>query len=248
MAIGWQGGPQPQPQPQSGGGANPYANLFPSMMQLLGFGPRPYQDFGGVPTVNPTMIDPSSFGSYLSPMMASEQAALAPTFARQDQRLNEDVASRGIYNSSAASDLQQRMMNDQYSTLLGASIPGAESAVSQNASAANAASGANAAAYGNVVSGNEASYNNFLNELLGMGSGVSQGLMGSILGSYAPNSQALGTLGQGAASGGAAYQGAYGSGGFPGIGSAFSNMGKPFGNKGSGSGTGQPLIAQSFVQ
>lgn len=179
----------------TGGGAT--ATPAPSPSPISGYAPQGYQNFGGVPFIDPAMINPTDLGSFLSTLTPSVQASMAPMFKQQSQALDESLAGRGIYNSGAAADLQGNLSAQQGADVLGAAIPVAAGEVGSNQQAANAANAYNATAYGNAVDQNMGQYNNFLNTLLG-----------TYLGSFNPPT---GLLGQGMGAAGGAYSNAYGA-------------------------------------
>lgn len=108
-----------------------------------------------------------------------------------------------------------------------------QSAAGYNATAANDASIYNANAYGSEIAQNRNDYNNYLAQLFGQGSSVGGTQLGSYLGSFGANPQAIGILGQGLANAGNAYAGAYGNAGNlgPSLGTAFGNLAGSFGKK-----------------
>jgi hypothetical protein len=193
----------------AGGASGSGSSFMPSIQQLLSFMPQMFQAFGGVPTVNPSMIDPSSIGKFLTPYTNSVEQSLAPEFAQQDDALNTSLASRGIYNSSAGAQLQSQQGQQQQATVLGTSLPMANADLAANQGSQNSADFANAQEYGNVVNSNESMYNGFLNTLMQQGMGISDTMLGSYLGSFGANPQALGLLGTGLQGASSAYSDTY---------------------------------------
>ena len=220
-------------------GQNPYAGaapntqsgvagLTPTSQQLGGMQPLPYQDFGAVPFINAAQtqaaqVSPGSVGGYISSLMPTLMAAMAPQYQLASQGVDQDMAARGIFNSGTANQAQGQLQSQLFSALLGQASNMGQQDVLQNAgyqqqgnlanqAASNQANAANAGAYGNVVQGNQAQYNAYLQQMLQSGTGMGQSLLGSYLGSYGTSPQAMGILGKGAGYAGSAYDGAYGAG------------------------------------
>jgi hypothetical protein len=176
-------------------GAAPATATAPSTISQ--YAPATYQQFGGVPFVNPAMISPTDLGSYLSGMVPSISASLAPFFGQQMDALNESIASRGIFGSGAGAQLDANLAGQQAADVLQQAVPGALSELGSNQQAANAANVYDANAYGQAVGSNQNNYNQFMNTLLG-----------GYLSSFAPPTSMINsTLG----SAGSAYTGAYGA-------------------------------------
>jgi hypothetical protein len=214
-------GMQPMPQqPTGGGGSQFFGNLG-------SYAPLPYQAFGAIPQINPYLVQPGDIGQFLPGYSGAVNQAEQPFFQQQSDRLNQDLQSRGIFNSGAANAAQGNLLAQQYATTLGQSLPFAQQDIMGNVGAQNQANAANAATYGQITSGNQSLYNNFLNQLYGGNIGYGGGLLQSYLGSYDP-SLYTGLLGQGLGQSGQAYSNAYNQGmaaAGP-IGSAFGQLGQ----------------------
>jgi hypothetical protein len=186
-------------------GAAAAQQVNPTTAQLGALAPQPYQAFGNIPTVSPTNIDTSMMPGALQSFEAANAQALQPTFQQQDDSLAANVGSRGIYNSGAATYLNDQLAGQQASALAGADAPLIQgqqaawnSANAQNATAGNTASALNAGFYDQAVTGNQTGYNNYLNSLYNTGNQYSGGILSGVVNSYGgPNSSALSTLGSG---------------------------------------------------
>jgi hypothetical protein len=127
---------------------------------------------------------------------------MAPTFQQQDDSLNADIASRGINNSTAASQLDANLQGQQAATLAsadaglvsqgyGAATTGAE----QNAAAQNAASQYNSGVdnssnfynsqlYNGIINGNVAGQNGYLSTLESQNNAFGGAGLADYLGSF----------------------------------------------------------------
>src|SRR5215813_561743 len=106
-----------------------YSKLLPSAQDYSSFAPLPYQSFGAVPYTQAATMNPASVGSTpamqaasvdlsqmpgaLSSYEAMVQQALAPTFRQQQDTLTSDLAKRGIFNSTAAQQLENDLSGQQ---------------------------------------------------------------------------------------------------------------------------------------
>lgn len=226
------------------------SNFMMSPGQLQGFAPSPYQDFGAVPYVNPTYMDPASASAALvnngnlqpwyDQYSQQLQTALQPTFAKQKQDLNSDLAARGIFSSGAGAQAGNELAGQQAAALanpLGQmtqqfagyqeqnalanqqaqnninvfNAQNKQQANEYNATAGNDAANYNADAYGRVTASNEQNYNNFLNELYQGALGQQNTLENAWLGSYEPNYSAQQILGSQAAGAGSLYGNVFGN-------------------------------------
>jgi len=198
----WPGTNSPPPAPAAGSttpGSAP-ASALPggTALQPGNIGataPLPYQSFGNVAQISPTYIDPANAQAYYQQYSQMQQQGLTPYFQQQQEQLAESNAARGIQDSGAASYLQGNLLGQQSATLASADAPLVsqafgynQAADTQNAQAGNNASVYNANAYSTAVGGNASAYNNYLNELLGLGSGNASALQAAYLNSFGPNS------------------------------------------------------------
>ena len=172
--------------------------------------PAPYQAFGATPSVTPTYgqattVDPNQAQQYYNQYAALYQQSLAPGFAQQQQQLQDSDAARGISNSGAAGYLQGNLLGQQAgqvaSGLAGftgqeyantqADIQGNQAAQNQyglaNLGYANQASDTNAGYYAQGLGANMNAYNNYQNELLGLGGALLSAEQSAYLNSYGPN-------------------------------------------------------------
>lgn len=200
------------------------ASSFGTPQQIAQAQPLPFSSFGSIPQIAPTYTTPA-MNPDANPMMdqgmmnqyeAMVQRSLDPTFQAQQQAQDESLASRGIFNSTAAQDAQTQLQGTQSATLAGAYAPiiqtgmtGQQSAASQNANAANSANAFNATAANEATAGNAATqlgitqgdqsnYNAFEAALLGQGATQGGNVFQNYLSSFQPQGAALNTLGQGA--------------------------------------------------
>jgi len=205
------------------------ANLSPQNINATA--PAPYQQFGNIPTLDPTywkaaMANPFQQQQYLKQYDTLYQKGLQPTFNQQDLALSQDLASRGISDSSAASYnmgnlyaqqgaqvaqgeapmVQQAFAQTQQDVL--ANQAARNSANSSNAAASNAAAAANANYYNNAVTGNMDAYNQYQNALFGGGSNWENSLLSAYLNSFGPQTGVTNALGQELAGEASAYSSA----------------------------------------
>jgi hypothetical protein len=197
------GGVPMRPPTGSGGGpgattGNPGSPGAAGGGGLGQFAPQPYQSFGQVPSMDPAMIGQGDVGSYLAGLMPGISAAMGPEFAKQTGALNENEASRGIYDSSVGTADNANLQAQQFADMMGMGLPIAQQDVMANQASANDASRFNATAYGDVTNQNMNAYNNWGNMLAGAG-----------LGSYSPDPAIGGMYGNAATGAGNAYQNAY---------------------------------------
>jgi hypothetical protein len=201
----------------------------PTPGELGNFAPLPYQDFGNVPYINPAYNDLSAMQGALQGFEGDVTAGLAPTFQQQDTSLQDNLASRGITNTGAATYLNQNLAGNQAAAVAQGDSPIIQELAGNyntdllaNQQATNDASQFNATAYGTVASGNEQNYNNYLAGLMGQGENYGNELMSGYLGTYQPaNSTALGTLQSIGGNAQSAYNGSAASNPW---GSAFNNI------------------------
>jgi hypothetical protein len=180
--------------------------------------PAPYQQFGNIPQIDPSYYQavnasPYAQKQYLSQYDKMYAAGLQPTFNQQDLALSQDLSSRGITDSSAASNT----MGDLYAQQGGQIAQGEAPMVSQafgytqqdimanqaaqnaanatNASASNAAAGANAGFYNSAVTGNENAYNAYQQSLFGAGTNQNNSLLSAYLNSFGPQTGVTNALG-----------------------------------------------------
>lgn len=229
------GGGTPAAPAASAPASNPFAGLIPSTTQLQNFAPRPYTDFGGIPTITPTYMQPGQVGDTQMPggmgLFESQLiAAMMPQFAAQRQGLDSEMASRGIFNSGAAQQASNDLSGQQAAAIAnplgaltqqGMGLYGEgvlqnaqlqQGANQYNAGAANTANATNAAAYGSIVGNDQANYNAFLQQLMQGGMGLTGTLLDSYLGSYGADPSVGGVLSQGLAGTSGAYSNALNAG------------------------------------
>jgi hypothetical protein len=189
--------------------------------------PAPIQAFGGIAQVAPTyqtatgynasLVDPNQSTQAYNQFSSLLNQSLQPTFALQDQSLQDDLAARGISNTGAASYDLGNLQAQQAATIAGsdtgfvsqmfgdeqADVAANQAALNSagvfnasaqntasgaNAAAANAATGANASAYNSDVLANYNAYNAYQNELLGLGAQDQGALQSAYLNSFGPQS------------------------------------------------------------
>lgn len=142
------------------------SSFAPTVQQLQSAAPLSYSNFGTTPVlgtstynastpqaagmVTGASIDPAQSNDYLNQNMNLLQSELAPQFAQQNEGLNEQLASRGIFNSGASQQAATDLGQKQTATLAGAQQPlisqgygYQQSDLQQNAANAQAASLAN---------------------------------------------------------------------------------------------------------
>lgn len=167
---------------------------------MYGTAPAGIQAFGPTPYINPRNSQ-----QYLSQYEALLQKAMGPMFKQQQLQLGASDAARGITNSGAAGYLQGNLQGQQGSALATAYEPMVGQAMSNTQSDIMA----NAAAYNQDRYSNYNAYNSYLNNLFQQGSGQQSTMLGSLLGSYGPNSAITGMMGQGMQSQDYAYSSTY---------------------------------------
>ncbi|MGB8520840.1 MAG: hypothetical protein WCD38_11825 [Candidatus Tumulicola sp.] len=196
--------PDPATNPMAYG-AGIAQDVNPTASQLSALAPQPYQNFGNIPTVSPTNVDTSMMPGALQGFENANATALAPIFQQQQDSLDANVGSRGIFNSGAATYLGNQLRGEQAGALAGADAPLIQgqqtawnSANAQNATAGNTASALNAGFYDQAVTGNMNNANNYRGALYNSGTQYAGGILGGAVGTYGgPNSTALSTLGSG---------------------------------------------------
>lgn len=205
------------PQPYTGYGTGaPQATSFsnnplqPNPGEIAGLGPANVQQFGGTPTVNPTyanaaMVDPNQNLAYMQQYEQLLGTSLAPQFQSQDQQMADQLAARGLTTSGAG----QYLTNQLYGQQAAALATGLQPIVSQgygysqqdiqgnqayqnqanfaNAGASNEADVLNAQLYNQDRYANYGAYNNFENELLGLGGGQLSAQQAAYLNSFGPS-------------------------------------------------------------
>lgn len=164
-----------------------YSQLLPSAQSYESFAPMSYQQFGSVPyvqasTVNPASVaqtpgmqaatvnpnslpgaqaasvDQSQLPGALQSYEQSVNTAMAPQFQQQNDALTANLADRGIFNSSAGQQLQNNLTGQQDASLSSAYEP----LISQFAGAYNSNNQLNA---GNQQAANMADYSGLLNQI-----------------------------------------------------------------------------------
>jgi hypothetical protein len=198
------------------------ANLSPQNVGATA--PAPYGQFGNIPTIDPTYwqsanANPFQQQQYLKQYNQMYAKGLDPTFDQQDLSLNQDLASRGIQDSSAASSVMGNLYAQQGGQIAQGEAPMVQQAFAQtqqdvlanqaaqnaansgNAAAANAASGQNAQYYYDTANQNMNAYNAYQNSLFGAGTNEQNSLMAAYLNSFGPQtgvtnafSQAMGGM------------------------------------------------------
>jgi hypothetical protein len=179
--------------------------LSPS--QIAASAPATQQQFGGVSTVNPDTYSAADVNASYIPgaLQASEDLnaqALAPQFQQQDMSLDDNLASRGIVDSGAATYLNQNLAGNQSAALASADAPlisqyagynqadqlsnqsAQNTAAEYNATAGNAAAVQNADAYNAMNQGNTNAYNSWLDTIEGQGSNYGNTLEQNFAGTY----------------------------------------------------------------
>lgn len=156
--------------------------------------PMPYQSFGGIAQVDPSFASPQDQQAYLQQYQQMLEQSMNPYFQQQQQQLNADLRARGIQNSGAAGYLEGNLLGQQGATLAGQVAPMVQQAfgyanqdVLSNQNAANEAAVYNANNYQQAVNDNYGAYNNYVNELLGLGGSNLGALQAAYLNSYGPS-------------------------------------------------------------
>ena len=180
--------------------------------------PAPYQQFGNIPQIDPSYysaVNASPFQQqkYLSQYDKMYAAGLQPTFNQQDLAQSQDLASRGITDSSAASQTMGDLYAQQGGQIAQGEAPMVQQAFGQtqqdilanqaaqnqasatNAGASNAAAAANAGYYNQAVTGNENAYNSYQSALFGAGAGQNNALLSAYLNSFGPNTGVTNAMG-----------------------------------------------------
>ena len=134
-----------------------------------------------------------------------QQQATAPTYAAQQQTLQDQAAARGL-TGGAAQYGETQLLGEQAAATAGALQPlvsqgygYTQQDILSNQEAGNTANATNAAYYDQAVTGNASSYNNYLATLGSEGSGYGNSLLSAYLNSYGPNTgiQSLEQTGEG---------------------------------------------------
>lgn len=225
------------------------ANLSPQNINATA--PAPYGQFGSIPTIDPTYwqsanANPFQQQQYLQQYNKLFTKGLQPTFNQQDLALNQDLASRGISDSSAASYNMGNLYAQQGAQIAQGEAPMVQQAFGYtqqdvlanqaaqnaanagNAAASNAASGQNAQYYYDTANQNMNAYNAYANSLFGAGTSEQQALMASYLNSFGPQTGVTNAFGQALGGINAAYGDIY-QGAAGGQGSALGGLGQGLG-------------------
>lgn len=227
-------------------------DLQPQPGAINATAPSPYQAFGNIAQIDPSYYsavnaNPFQQQQYLKQYNQLYTAGLQPTFNQQDLALNQNLASRGIGDSSAANYNLGQLYAQQGGQIAQGEAPMVQQAFAQtqqdvlanqaaqnqaaatNAAAGNASSLANAGFYNQAVTGNEAAYNSYLQSLYGSGVGQQNSLLSAYLNSFGPQTGVTNAL-NGAESGvGNTYSNIYGSA-LQGEGSALGGIGQGLGS------------------
>lgn len=155
------------------------------------FGPAPWQQFGGVPYINPN--DPSGWVQQYSQLLAQSQL---PYLQSAIQGSNADYASSGLLYGGAAASAADQLRASYLASIAGGTAP----LVSNAMNFQQADTMANAGAYGQVVGSNMNAYNNYQNELFN-----------AYMGSYGQPSAAAGVYSGATGPLGSTYGDVYGS-------------------------------------
>jgi hypothetical protein len=231
------GGATGVPSGQSGNNpiySTPQGAGLPTAAQVAALAPPSVTQFGALPSVDPTYanaatVDPNQNKQYIQQYEQLMQQSLQPTFAQQDQQLQDSNAARGISSSGAAGYLQGNLLGQQGATLAGADAPIvqqgygytqqdiAQNQANQqqvnvgNAAASNAADNTNAGYYAAAVGSNQSAYDQFLSQLYGTGAGLSGTEESAYLNSFGPNTGVQGDINTAEAGAGQTFQSAYGN-------------------------------------
>lgn len=156
--------------------------------------PLPYQSFGDPASVNPAMASPFDQQGYYQQYAQMLGQSTQPYFQQQQDQLNQDLRARGIQDSGAAGYLEGNLLSQQGATLAGQDAPFLSQAfgyanqdVLGNQQAANEAAYYNAGQYTNAVNQNYDAYNNYLQQLLGLGGSNYGALQSAYLNSFGPS-------------------------------------------------------------
>ena len=229
------------------------SNLSPG--NVNGTAPAPYQQFGNTPQIDPAYwsaayANPFQQQQYLKQYDQMYVKGLQPTFNQQDLALNQDLASRGISDSSAASYNMGNLYAQQGAQIAQGEAPMVQqafgytqqdvlanqaaqnSANSGNAAASNEAAAANAGFYNQATMANMNAYNQYQSQLFGAGTSEQNALMSAYLNSFGPQTGVTNAFGAEMGALGTAYSGAYDantSGGWGALGSLFGAAGQAAG-------------------
>lgn len=156
--------------------------------------PMPYQTFGGIAQINPSFASPGDQQGYFQQYAQMLQQSMNPYFQQQQQQLEEGLRARGIQDSGAAGQLQGNLLSQQGATLAGQEAPFLSQAfgytnqdVLSNQNAANEAALYNANSYQQGVNHNYDAYNNYLQQLLGLGASDYGAQQAAYLNSFGPS-------------------------------------------------------------
>lgn len=214
--------------------------------------PAPYQAFGSIPQIDPTyysaaLADPFQQQQYLKQYDTLYTKGLQPFFNQQQLGLSQDLAARGISDSSAASYNMGNLEGQQAGQVAQGEAPmvsqafgytqqdvlanqAATNAARQyGADAANQAALTNANFYNQAVTGNQAAYNWYLQQLYGSGANEQMALLSAYLNSFGPQTGVTNAMGQELGGMGNIYGDIYGS--------ALQGQGSSFGGLGAGLGS-----------
>lgn len=231
-----------------------YSQLLPSAGQISQFAPLSYQNFGSIPQVQASTINmpegmqaatinQNTLPGALQEYSGLVQSQLNPTFQAQDQQLQAQLASNGLFNSTAANQAETNLQGQQAAALSAGISPLVQNfanyyqqdvtgnAANQQAAnaanyqggldvslanqqALNNASDYNANAYGGVVQGNQNLANTYLQGLNTQQNNLQGSLLSAALGTYDPNTNgSTGLLSTGLSNAGNAYNQAYAAAG-----------------------------------
>jgi hypothetical protein len=197
--------------------------------------PAPYQQFGNIAQIDPSYYsavnaDPFQQQKYLQQYDKLYAAGLQPTFNQQDLAQSQDLASRGITDSSAASNVMGDLYAQQGGQIAQGEAPMVQQAFAQTqqdvlanqaaqntarqygATTANEAALTNANFYNQAVQGNQQAYNQYLNQLYGSGANQQNALLSAYLNSYGPQTGVTNALGSELGGLGSTYGDIYGAG------------------------------------
>lgn len=226
--------------------------------------PYGYQAFGNIPSVNATywnaaQANPFQQQQYLDYYNSLVTKGLQPFFNQQLLQSSQNLAARGITDSSAANYEQNTLRGQQAGQVAQQEAPMVSQAFgytqqdimanqqaqnmanAANAAAANQATNTNAAYYNDAVRGNMDAYNAYVQSLFGAGTGEQNTLLGAYLNTFGPNPGVGNLYGSGIQGVNSVYGDIY-SAGLQGQGAAMggigSGLGSYFGMMGLGSAMG----------
>lgn len=212
----------------------------PTASQIGATAPAPIQAFGPTPQVAPSFANPQDPYGYYTQYTGLLSQGMQPYFQQQQQQLDEDLRARGIQNSGAAGYLEGNLLGQQGATLASQSAPFLSQAfgygqqdILSNQGAANAANYYNAGQFGNAETQNFDAYNNYQQQLLGLGAGQFGNLQAAYLNSYGPNTGVTSAYNNALSNTGNIYGNVYSSaaqGQGTALGGAFGGLGTYFGD------------------